>query len=454
MNIRNLSTIFISVALGLAAMSWALQVYSGTPYPALFPYVFVFAAIWLRLKKVFFLNLNHLKIKFCMMDSLIFFYLVHVVFTTIYHLLAHDLEITSAFAVIVNYILPVSFYIYFSFIADLKDIKCTFWTIFIASIASSSFFIYETFSKVFFQELTQFALLSHDYSAYRMDLPPEEMNPTRVRLQYRAVGLQDTQPSSAAWVIFGFLSLMAVLGPAQNGIKILFGIFTLTTLIVVQSFTALIGFVMIIIYNMSIIQIIMQSTFRISEFKFLFNVIAGSLIFLLIAVFLIIPNPNLFLTWLWEILEFQFNLVRGVQNYGDIPGQTYFNLLFDDVINFLIGYGQPLGFYIFGDGYVPWIGRTQGGDFGVIETLHSFGIVCSTIFLIPILFLLLKYFVNEKNYFYSFYLENRLLAWSFSILLYVLFAEIHYSIWYNKSVFPIFFIAFGLLRSENFNNPL
>jgi len=454
MSIRNLSTVFISVALGLVAISWALQVYSGMPYPALFPYVFVFAAILLRLKKVFFLNLNYRKIKFCMMDSLIFFYLVHVVFTTIYHILTHDLEIKSIFAIIVNQILPISFYIYFSFIADLKDVKCTFWTIFIASIPSSFFFIYETFSKVFFQELTQFALLSHDYSTYRMGLPPEEMNTTRVGLQYRAVGLQDTQPSSAAWVIFGFLSLMAVTGTAQNGIKILFGSFTLITLIVVQSFTALIGFIMIIIYNMSIIQIVMQSTFRISEFKFLFNVIASSLIFLLIAVFLLIPNPILFFTWLWEILEFQFSLALGTQNYGTKPGQSFFGVLFDDAINFLIGYGQPLGFYIFGDGHVPWIGRTQGGDFGIIESLHSFGIVCSTIFFIPILFLLIKYFVNEKNYFYNFYLESRLLAWSFSILLYVLFAEIHYSIWYNKSVFPIFFIALGLLRSENFKNPL
>jgi hypothetical protein len=205
---------------------------------------------------------------------------------------------------------------------------------------------------------------------------------------------------------------------------------------------------------MSIIQIITQSTFRISEFKFLFNIILSSLIFLLIAVFFIIPNPNLFLTWLWELLEIQFNLVLGTQNYGSEPGLTFFSLLFDYVISFLIGYGQPLGFYIFGDGHVPFIGRLQGGDFGIVETLYSFGIVCSTIFFIPILFLLLKYFVNEKNYFYSFYLESRLLAWSFSILFYVLFAEIHYSIWYNKSVFPIFFIALGLLRSENFKNPL
>ena len=89
----------------------------------------------------------------------------------------------------------------------------------------------------------------------------------------------------------------------------------------------------------------------------------------------------------------------------------------------------------------------KGGDIGFMETLARLGIpffIISFFGIIKLIFQVYKHClpIHQKDYFF----HNELLVASAGFLFIILFSEVHYTVWTNKSVLPILFISLGLIK--------
>ena len=103
----------------------------------------------------------------------------------------------------------------------------------------------------------------------------------------------------------------------------------------------------------------------------------------------------------------------------------------------------PPGILI-GDGFSTW-GNTRGGDFGHAETLYRLGLpfyIAVIIGLFRLIKLSLKkiQILNWKRH-----EDGGDLYFAVCVLLYILIATLHYSIWSSKSILPIFFISIAFI---------
>ena len=137
----------------------------------------------------------------------------------------------------------------------------------------------------------------------------------------------------------------------------------------------------------------------------------------------------------------QIKLMTGNVEYKD---NTFF---YGFIISFVSFAENMLSFppgILIGEGFSSW-GSNKGGDFGHAETLHQLGLPFYVAVIIG-LFKLIKlslYKIQILNL--KIHAAGSYLYFAVCVLLYILIATIHYSIWSTKSILPIFFISIAFI---------
>mgnify|MGYP001279249575 CR=1 FL=1 len=142
---------------------------------------------------------------------------------------------------------------------------------------------------------------------------------------------------------------------------------------------------------------------------------------------------------LWRQIGRQVDVVIGSdQNLGYFEGLIYTFISYpDDVIKLF-----PLGVLI-GDGFSTF-GHHKGGDFGIVESLHRFGMPLFFAILIGLMSLI-RHALKQMYYKMPNQSSGRSYLWfAVSATLYIVLADIHYSIWPMKSILPIMFINLAI----------
>ena len=145
-----------------------------------------------------------------------------------------------------------------------------------------------------------------------------------------------------------------------------------------------------------------------------------------------------------NLLTTQMDIATGKTTFGE-EERTYLGKLVSQLVPFPVNMREfPPGVLI-GEGFSVF-GTAKGGDIGIAETLHRFGLpffLAVFIGLISLIRRALKQirFIAPNNA-----AHTRYLWFAVCVTIYLLFTEIHYTVWSAKSILPIFFLALALYQ--------
>lgn len=262
------------------------------------------------------------------------------------------------------------------------------------------------------------------------NIDPGNMNLSRIAPFYRSQGLLDHTPVGMFFVIFIFLmSSIIVLKEPKRSSVIPF-VFIYVILLYIQSYTAIAAFSMALFFLILVF-------FEHRQSKITINILAFfTSIFLVVIVYILNIQPKLF-----SFLEYQLEIIFGY-SYDD--GDSFFDLYVTNIYDIFETLGGSQYFvFFFGDGLSHVFGyRMKGGDYGHVENLFSFGVIIysALIFLVfkklRIGLNLSRLFIQKDTY------DLIIILLPYVLLVYLLFAEFHYSIWLNKAILPVMCILF------------
>lgn len=421
-------------------LSFPLQVLFSSPLPSLLPYFLIGLVLFITFLfhgktiseniKLFF------SLQFTKTEFGILIYFVLFITNTAWQTLFGFVTLYEALSSFVIYILPTIFYFYFRQLADLNEIKWVIKTMAITGFFVGLFFVYDSYSKMQLERVTDYALMAFNYSLERSNYTIAQANIARINIGSRSYGLLQTHSISGAWTLIGLLSTLFLIPRAQKLLRIVtilvFGLFLFLAL----NFTSIFSFLFIMFF------------WEFDGFELFKKLNVRSL--LRMSCFIILGAILVFVS---------FQLAGDVMATSMIKKITWqLHFLFgtggSDHVSKLGGIIETLGRYVehvihypltvfLGDGFSRF-GMEKGGDIGFIDTIAQLGllfyifIICSFIFLFKKNFTLLL----SKN-------ENdsiRLVQFSLAIIFYITLADIHYSIWISKSILPIIFISLALLE--------
>jgi len=138
----------------------------------------------------------------------------------------------------------------------------------------------------------------------------------------------------------------------------------------------------------------------------------------------------------------QIDLASGSTQIGN---STYFGRMISNFYYFPYSaqdFPLPLGILI-GDGFSTF-GSQKGGDYGIVETLHRFGLPMFFTIIIGLIMLIRRALKQIEYRLYDSAPEASYLWFATSVIIYLLFTEIHYTVWSTKSILPVLFISLAI----------
>lgn len=414
--------------------SFPLQVILSSPLPSLLPYLGIFIILlnrpiyYLRITEKYYRNKN--------ITTLIIIYVILVIFHAIWQVSFKLISLDSAIASFVIYILPLLFYYYFTYFSVEQNFKTILIAISICGVISGLYFAYDSYSMLVLGKVNDFSFKILNYSALRAN--GADQNYARIVSFSRSHGLLEKHSISAAWIAIGCFSTLALVPPKNKSKRFFIVLLYGSMLLISLNFTSIISFLFIILFIEYKGYLLIKGL--ISK-KTLYTLLAIVIISISLYFFLKISDSKMYYIINNTIAD-QTDLALGDKSYGH---GTYLGSLLDGFLNFFPSNMKlfPLGIFT-GDGYATWGVIQKGGDFGIVETLHRFGLPFFLIIIIGLL-RLIKSSINKIE---TFKLEENIhacyLSFAVSVTIYLIFSDVHYSIWNAKSILPIFFICMSL----------
>lgn len=146
---------------------------------------------------------------------------------------------------IVNFVLPVLFFIYFRTIATDQELRAVLFAILIAGFAVGVYFVYDSYSMLVLKKLNNYSLKAFEYSQFRK--PGAELNEARISIGYRSHGLLENHSVTAAWIVLGSLAALTFLPKVQWKKRIMVVSLYGTLLLIGLNFTGIVGFAFVIL---------------------------------------------------------------------------------------------------------------------------------------------------------------------------------------------------------------
>ena len=425
-------------------LAYPLQVKMMSPFPSMIPYFIIFLIIILSDVRIP-SNLSLLSLNG--IDLGVFIFTLLIVFHSGWQVIFGFVSIFSALNTLFIYGFPVIFFWYFSRFTILSEVKAVLMAIVLCGIISGTFFSYDSIMKLGFGKISQYSLQAEEYAQMRMG-KVGVLTSGRGQIGYRSQGLLERHAISSIWIIFGLISALALIPSSKGFFRFAtIGFFGLM-LIIGLNFTPIVGFIILI---------------SLTEFRF-FSLLFGkihkkiiqkisTLLFLSLMIFfaLITLLNQTILNTIVQLINYQIKLVFT----GTESGASYFGYIYSYLNNFInqIIYFPPI--LLIGEGFSGSFGMPKGGDIGFMETMARLGIpffIISVFGVIKIIIRIYKHCLpyHQKGYF----IINELLIASVGFLFIILFSELHYTVWTNKSVLPILFISFGLIKMYDGNGKM
>ena len=439
MKIITIKAILVFSCMVLLCFAFPMQVISSSRMPALLPYLVICSVFLLtRLQSPY-----SFQLRWNARKPIMFFistYLALVFFHSSWQTALGFITLEEGVSAIVNFALPVVFFVYFRTIATEQEFRAAFIAIIVVGFAEGIYFVYDSYTLLVLKEFNEYSLKALEYE--QMRAPGVELNGTRISPGYRSHGLLESHAVSAAWIVLGCFAALTLLPKSQSKIRMavifLYGMMLLIGL----NFTAILIFAFVIIlmefdgYKL-FFGIISKRIFHLLAFIF-----ASSI--LIISIMLILPDSigiDMF-TEISRMFDIQTKIASGAVNTGE--DHTYFGGLINSFVSLSYPMSEfPLGILI-GDGFSTF-GVAKGGDYGVIENIYRFGFlfyVCAIVgFLSLITRALKKVDLSGLNIRSA---SESYLWFAITVIIYLLCADVHYSIWPTKALLPILFISLAI----------
>lgn len=437
--ISKLKIFLCSLVVITTSMAFPLQVYSGNPYPSLFPYFFI--GLIFVLNAISYRKTGWSKGSLFPKNNIglmLRVYLLLFFTQTIVQAIFGVISFYEFFAAFINYIFPVLFYIYFRQLATEKEIKVVLIVMGVVALVIGIYFAYESYIKLSQFKLTDYAIKAYEYSLSQSRTG--NLNDGRIQLGIRSFGLLESHSVSSAWTIIGAISFLALVDKEKKMLRLIIILINAILLLLALNFTSIVAYLFIIFF-------IEFNGFSLLKLKLPHKLIINSII--IIFLFYIFSQ---FSSYFFgdRMADFITKNLIGQKDFA-LGNSVYSVSYFDIILNNIWGYlnhifSLPHSFLI-GDGFSSF-GLKKGGDIGFVESLAKFGFPFFISILYGIYILinsglkkikLLKITVIPNS---SMSLVGLQFAVSFMIL--ILVSDIHYSIWYSKSILPFFFFSLAL----------
>tara|TARA_B100001115_G_scaffold156098_1_gene127830 strand:+ start:84 stop:1352 length:1269 start_codon:yes stop_codon:yes gene_type:complete len=407
----------------------------NSPLPSLLPYIGFILILLLTAKSYQFKN-NFIFKNNNKINLMISIYVILVIFQGIWQTGLGFISVGDLISSLIIYLFPISFYIYFSRYAIEKEIHIVLIVMIITGLISGLYFIYDSYLMLVFGEVSDFSIKMIEYSTMRAT-PDNAVNDARIAAFNRSHGLLENHAVSASWISISCFAMLALLPKKETLIRFLVIILYSIILLIALNFTSIIAFSFIILFIELKGFLLFKALIAKSSLKAL---LVGMIAFVMAYNFNI-QNQEGMAIIIRESIIGQIKLMTGNVEYKD---NTFF---YGFIISFVSFAENMLSFppgILIGEGFSSW-GSNKGGDFGHAETLHQLGLPFYVAVIIG-LFKLIKlslYKIQILNL--KIHAAGSYLYFAVCVLLYILIATIHYSIWSTKSILPIFFISIAFI---------
>jgi len=148
--------------------------------------------------------------------------------------------------------------------------------------------------------------------------------------------------------------------------------------------------------------------------------------------------------YLNKLLINQIKLGTGMVEYGGNP--YLLNIIYGLFMFPVNMINYPIGFLI-GDGFSSSFGIIgEGGDFGLLETLYSFGLPLFMIIIFGLISLIIKTHILAIKHENMNYYAAKHLKFAVCTISFIMFHELHMSIWGAKSILPLLFFSVAIIN--------
>jgi hypothetical protein len=427
------SILLFLIVLSLA-FSFPAQVLTSNPLLALTPYallacVFLLTA-YQRHWALLFRWSAHKRI-----TLLIGVFLISVIFHTGWQTLFGFISPYRGVSSIVIFVLPALFFVYFRGFATDREYRVVFFAMFLAGFISGVFFVYDSYSMMILGQVNDYSHSAMKYIELRAGAPGQNM--ARVSPFNRSHGLLEKHSASAAWIVLGCFGILTLLSKKKSIIRMIVVVVFSLTLLIALNVTSIALFA-VIVFGMEYGGFSLLRGVITKRMNLLLPTIIIGLILVGLGLLVHSKGYNLFIT-IQNLIGRQLDLVSGTNNESQVG---YFGNLILTFISYPYDISEfPLGVLI-GDGYSTF-GYTKGSDFGIIESLHRFGV---PLFFAIIFGLtrLIRRALKQMYYYKHRPPEEKYLWFAVSATMYIVLNDVHYSIWALKSILPIMFINLAI----------
>ncbi|MDQ6770962.1 MAG: hypothetical protein M3Z54_13350 [Gemmatimonadota bacterium] len=435
LSLPKLKNVLWFCAVLLLALSFPIQVITGSPYPSLLPYVIIGGILVLRSLSPGRLNGSaRTASRFSNISGMVSLYLFLVLLDTGWQASLGVISFYETLTALTIYLLPVVWYWYFRRSASENEIRTILLAIVLAGLIAGIYFAYDSYEKLALGHTTAYANQAFLYTIARKGTDAMSENPARVASGYRSFGLLETHSVSGAWVVLGALAALSLLPPkrkAFRGLTILsFGAILLLGL----NFTTIVAFgVIMIVVEFGGIQLLVgKVSFAVAK-----NLAALALIgFLSVRVALWVARGPMS-EFILGNLAGQKDLALGTGDAG-LSMSGLVGSYFATYVQHVSDYPLTL---LLGDGFTSY-GMPKGGDVGFIESIARLGLPFFVALMYG-LFRLARSAIRQIGVRRELR-PTRMLRFALCVTLLIVVTEVHYTVWTSKSVLPIVFFALAL----------
>lgn len=427
-------------------ISWPLQVIFKLEAIGAVPYVFLLAGLFLTR-----INKKPNKLGIDILDASLFIAWIIILIHSFVYVTVHEQSLLYQVKWHTILIGSGLVYLYTSRSITQNGVRNVLWITIGLTTLIAAHWLFETYLKVIFHEILSYQLKAAEYAAFRNKVSIDQINTANIGLDYRAYGLFDRYTTTAAFIVIGAVSTLWVTYHSKIEIKISVFLFYLFVLFIGMATTALLLFAIIMPIAIALSNknnSFIKSSLKISAYTCIFITSIYFCSFLDNDIGTLIKSRV-------EILNIQQKIAMNFSgsNIKVTAGKIttsfpaiyknetndYFKRINANPSRFLIGEGVGSG-----NRNRSNIEHMRGGDVGLFEFIHTFGIPITIFLLYSITYSL----VNIKNHHTKNRDSSRNILLAGFIVIFLLGTLIHYGTFFKKEMLAYFMFALGLIRSR------
>ncbi|MCP5503337.1 MAG: hypothetical protein H7A25_25790 [Leptospiraceae bacterium] len=433
-----INKILISLSVIFTSFTFFFQVTFNSELWALVPYILLMLLVFLNIGNVieyFFLNL-YPKQKY--IDFFIGIFWIIIIIKIIVTFLEYR-EVGEIFRYLFLYAAPVLFYFFVVSIKKIELITVLLKMIVICGMIISTQFVYESYNKSVNDKLTNFSEKAFYYSMKRMKTEDiGNANQARLSTGSRAQGILSKHSMTSAYIIICFYTLLSLIREYKKKIKFFIWSLGFSVLVLGMNTTSIVVYMIVGLWFYKDIFKISKVRKDIFVKQYLFHSLL--IMFLLLSVFTVF-----FFEFISLLIYRAFNMLVNQLLFVFTSSKDSYTvgIIFEEILHFLDLCLEYPYLLVFGDLFKKPI-YAIGGDVGFLDSITLIGFpLYLSIFTGFILFgmklrLIKDIVINDDTW--------KQLELSYVSIMVFFLMDIHYSIWYDKSLIIIFFILWGIFR--------